>query len=105
MSGITQMAGDVPENNATKNGEVSYDLHSKHREKTLHAVKASRAVNHITFNPSEANSGETLDVHVPKLNEKEGLVPGLLALHSDIDLTGGHANNFLVQNISRALVS
>ena len=30
---------------------------------------------------------------------------GSLALRFDIDLSGGHANNFLVQNVSRALVS
>jgi len=41
---------------------------------------------------------------VPKLNENEVLVPGLLALVFDIDLSGGEANNFLVQNITRALV-
>ena len=33
------------------------------------------------------------------------MVPGSLALVFDIDLTGGHANNYLVQNASRALVS
>ena len=32
-------------------------------------------------------------------------MPGLLALRFDIDLSGGHANNFLVQNVSRALGS
>ena len=68
------------------------------------AMKAPRAVKRITFNPSEANPGETLYVHVPKLNENEVLVPNSLALTFDIDLSGGHANNFLVQNVSRALV-
>ena len=32
-------------------------------------------------------------------------MPGSLALRFDIDLSGGHANNYLVQNVSRALVS
>ena len=32
-------------------------------------------------------------------------MPGSLALRFDIDLSGGHANNLLVQNVSRALVS
>ena len=67
-------------------------------------MKAPRSVKRITFNPSEANPGETLYVHVPKLNENDALVPGSLALRFDIDLSGGHANNFLVQNVSRALV-
>jgi len=42
---------------------------------------------------------------VPKLNENDVIVPGSLGLRFDIDLTGGHANNYLVQNVSRALVS
>ena len=42
---------------------------------------------------------------MPKLSEDEVLVPGSLALRFDIDLSGGHANNFLVQNVTRALVS
>ena len=32
-------------------------------------------------------------------------MPGSLALRFDIDLSGGHANNHLVQNVSPALVS
>ena len=84
---------------------VPDNLRSTHSEKTINAMKAPRSVKRITFNPSEANPGETLYVHVPKLNKNEVLVPGSLALRFDIDLSGGHANNFLVQNVSRALVS
>ena len=84
---------------------VPDNLRSTHSEKTKNAMKAPRSVKRITFNPSEANPGETLYVHVPKLNKNEVLVPGSLALHFDIDLSGGDANNFLVQNVSRALVS
>ena len=68
-------------------------------------MKAPYAVKRITFNPSEANLGEMLEVRVPKLNKNEVLVPGSLALRFDIDLSRGHANNYLVQNVSRALVS
>ena len=82
---------------------VPDNLSSTHSVKTLNAMKAPRSVKRITFNPSEANPGETLYVYVPKLNENEVLVPGSLALPFDIDI-GGHANNFLVQNVSRALV-
>ena len=84
---------------------VPENLLPTHSEKTKNAMKAPRSVKRITFNPSEANPGETLYVHVPKLNKNEVLVPGSLALRFDIDLSGGHANNFLVQNVSRALVS
>ena len=68
-------------------------------------MKAPYSVKRITFNPSEANPGERLEVRVPKLNKNEVLVPGSLALRFDIDLSGGHTNNHLVQNVSRALVS
>ena len=84
---------------------VPDNLRPTHNEKTLNAMKAPRSVKGITFNPSEGNPGETLPVRVPKLNENEVLVPGSLALRFDIDLSGRHANNFLVQNVSRALVS
>ena len=67
-------------------------------------MKAERAVKRITLSRIEANPGETLYVSVPKLSENEVVVPGLLALRFNIDLSGGHANNFLVQNVSRALV-
>ena len=83
---------------------VSESLDPTHSEKILGGLKAIRAVNRRTFNPSEASPGETLNVYVPKLNENEVLVPNTLALVFDIDLNGGHANNFLVQNVSRALV-
>ena len=83
---------------------VSETLDPTYSKKTHLGLKAIRAVKRITFNPSEANPGETLNVGVPKLNENEVLVPNTMALVFDIDLTGGHANNFLVQNVSRALV-
>jgi len=67
-------------------------------------MQAERAVKRITFSRTEANPRDTLYVYVPKLNANEVLVPGSLALVFDIDLSGGHANNFLVQNVTRALV-
>ena len=83
---------------------VPPNLLPSHSEKTLGAMKAERTVKRITFNPSEANPGETLYVSVPKLSEHEVIVSGSLALVFNINLTGGHANNYLVQNVSRALV-
>ena len=85
---------------------VPPSLLPSHSEKTLGAMKAERTVKRITFNPSEANPGETLYVSVPKLAENEVIVAGSLALVFNINLkvTGAHANNYLVQNVSRALV-
>jgi len=83
---------------------VSENLRPTYNEKTLGAMRAERAVKRITFDRSEASPGETLYVSVPKLNDNEVLVPGSLALLFDIDLSGGNANNFLVQNVTRALI-
>ena len=85
--------------------EVPDSLLPTHTSKTQNAIKAPRAVKRITFDRTEASPGETLYVHAPKLNENEVIVPGSLGLWFDIDLAGGHANNYLVQNVSRALVS
>jgi len=84
--------------------EVPENLRATYSKKTLHAMKAERAVKRITFSRTEANPGDTLYVYVPKLNVNEVLVLGSLALVFNVDLSGGHANNFLVQNVTRALV-
>ena len=85
---------------------VPPSLLPSHSEKVLGAMKAERTVKRITFNPSEANPGETLYVSVSKLAEHEVIVAGSLALVFKINLKvpGAHANNYLVQNVSRALV-
>ena len=85
---------------------VPPSLLPSHSEKVLGAMKAERTVKRIAFNPTEANPRETLYVSVPKLAENEVIVAGSLALVFNINLkvTGAHANNYLVQNVSRALV-
>ena len=85
---------------------VPPSLLPSHSEKVLGAMKAERTVRRITFNPTSANPGETLYINLPKLEEQEVIVAGSLALVFNINLkvTGAHANNYLVQNVSRALV-
>ena len=83
---------------------VQANLLPSHSVKSLGAMKAERTVKHITFERTEASPGHMLYVSVPKLSEDEVIVPGLLALPFNIDLTGGEANNYLVQNVSRVLV-
>ena len=56
---------------------VPPSLLPSHSEKVLGAMKAERTVKRITFNPTEANPGETLYVHVPKLAENRGHRRGL----------------------------
>ena len=77
---------------------VQANLLPTHNEKTLGAMKAERAFKRITFDRGEASPSETLYVSVPKLNADEVLLPDSLSLPFDIDLAGGHASNFLVQN-------
>ena len=84
--------------------EATDSLHPVYTRKTLNAMKVPRITKRITFNVLEASPGDTLNVNVPKLNKNEVLVPGSLALRFNINLSGGHANNFFVQNVSRALV-
>ena len=86
---------------------VQADLLSSHSVKTLGAMKAERTVKRATHNPNAANPGSILYVTVPKLHPEEVIVPGTLALlfNLDLKLTGGHADNYLVQNVSRALIS
>ena len=62
------MEGEVPENHSEKSGVASFDLLPTHNAKTLMSMKAPYSVKRITFHKSEANPGDTLDVHVPKLN-------------------------------------
>ena len=85
---------------------VPPSLLPSHSEKVLGAMKAERTLKRITFSKTEAKPGETLYVHVPKLEDNVVIVPGSLALVFDINLKvpGAHANNYLVQNVSRALV-
>jgi len=83
---------------------VPENLRATYSKKTLQGMQTERAAKRITFSRTEANPGDTLYVYVPKLNANEVLVPGSLALVFNIDLSGGHVNNFLVQNVTRALV-
>ena len=76
-----------------------------HSKAIFNSMQAERTVTRIAFNPITANLGDILYVAVPKLAEDVVMVPGSLAIVFDIDLTGGHANNYLVQNVSRTLVS
>ena len=70
------------------------------------ALKAERTLHRVTFNPSSANPGETLYVHLPKLSENNLYVPGSIGLTFNLNLaSGGQANNTLINNISRNLVT
>ena len=84
---------------------ISEVLDVNREPKKPFALKAERTLHRVTFNPSSANPGETLYVHLPKLSDNRVYVPGSVGLTFNLALTMGHANNTLVNNISRNLVS
>ena len=71
-----------------------------------HSEKGRADCEAYHLQPHRGQPGGDLYVHVPKLAENEVIVSGSLALVFNINLkvTGAHANNYLVQNVSRALV-
>ena len=56
------------------------------------------------MNPNKASPRETLHISVLKLDDGVVLVPESLAVVFNLTVSG-HANNFSVSNVSRALVN
>ena len=83
---------------------VSESLKPLFEKKIPKALKADRIKHHVTLNPNKASPEETLYIEVPKLEDGVVLVPGSLALLFNL-VVSGHAYNFLVNNVSRVLVS
>lgn len=67
-------------------------------------MKAKSVVKPITLDQTEAGPEKMLNVSVPKLKENRVIGPGSLALRFNIDLSGGNASNFLVDNGTQALI-
>jgi len=68
-------------------------------------LKAEKTVHRVTFNPSSANPGETLYVHIPKLSENVVIIPNSVGLLFNITLASdGQANNTIVNNLGKCLV-
>ena len=70
---------------------------------TSNTLKADRPIHRVTFNPNRASSAEVLRVPVPKPNNRDVLVPESFSLIFD-SAVSGHANSYIVNNVSRALV-
>ena len=73
------------------------------KKKTSNNLKADRAIHRVTFNPKRAPSAEVLRVPVPQHNNRDVLVSGSFSLIFDSEVSG-HANSYIVNNVSRALV-
>ena len=74
-----------------------------YEKKTSNALRADRAIPSVTFHPNRASPSEVLRVPVPKLGDGVVLVPGSLSLIFDLAVSG-HANDYIVNNVARALV-
>ena len=68
-------------------------------------LKAESTLHRTTFTPSSANPGETLYVNIPKLSGDNVIVPNSVRLAFDFDIVGGEANDTVVNNLGRNLVS
>ena len=83
---------------------ISEKIDPNRMPKQPFGLKAESTLQRITFTPSSANPGETLYVNIPKLSGNNVIVPGSVRLSFNL-VVSGHANNTLVNNIGRNLVS
>ena len=83
---------------------VTIDLDPNQAVKTPRALKTERVRHKVTFNPSKTSPGETVYFAVPKLDQGVVMVPGKMGLRFDL-VVSGEANNYVVDNVSRALVN
>ena len=68
-------------------------------------LKAETTLQRTTFTPSSANPGETLYVNIPKLSGNNVIVPNSVRLAFDFVITNAEANDTIVNNLGRNLVS
>ena len=83
---------------------ISDKIDPNRMSKQPFGLKAESTLHRTTFTPSSANPGETLYVNVPKLSGNNVIVPNSVKLAFNI-VVGGHADNTLVNNLGRNLVS
>ena len=83
---------------------VSEKLNPNRSQRESFGLKAESTLSRIKLNPSSTNPGETYYLNIPKLSENKVLVPGNVYLRFDLNVQD-HANNTLVNNVARNLVS
>ena len=83
---------------------ISEKLNPNISKRKSFGLKAESTHYRLTLNPSSANPGETLYLYFPKLSENKVIVPRSVSLRFDFILEG-HANNTVVNNVARNLVS
>ena len=83
---------------------ISEKLNPNRISREPYGLKAESSLNRITLNPSSASPGETLYINIPQLSDNVVIVPGSVSLLFNLAVSG-HANNTVINNVGRNLVS
>ena len=84
---------------------ISEKIDPNRMPKQPFGLKAESTLHRTTFTPSSANPGEVLYVNIPKLSGNNVIVPNSVRLAFDFVIVGGEANDTVVNNLGRSLVS
>ena len=84
---------------------ISEKIDPNRMPKQPFGLKAESTLHRTTFNPSSANPGEVLYVNIPKLSGDNVIVPNSVRLAFDFVIVGAEANDTVVNNLGRNLVS
>ena len=85
--------------------EYGKRLNPEHSLRTPKGIKGSRQKVIVTHNPSEIDQAQELLVRFPNLGSDDVIIPGMVNLSFNIELTSTvDANRTLVSNIGRAIV-
>ena len=84
---------------------ISEKIDPNRMPKQPFGLKAESTLHRTTFTPSSANPGEVLYVNIPKLSGNNVIVPNSVRLAFDFVIENGEANDTVVNNLGRSLVS
>ena len=84
---------------------ISEKIDPNRMPKQPFGLKAETTLHRTTFTPSSATPGEALYVNIPKLTGDNVIVPNSVKLAFDFDIVGGEANDTVVNNLGRSLIS
>ena len=85
--------------------EYGKQLNPEHSLRTPKGIKGTRQKVIVTHDPSEIDQAQELMVRFPNLGSDDVIIPGMVNLSFNIELTSAvDANRTLVSNIGRAII-
>ena len=85
--------------------EYGKRLNPEHSLRTPRGIKGTMQKVIVTHNPSEIDQAQELLVRFPNLGSHDVIIPGMVNLSFNIELTSNvDANRTLVSNIGRAII-